>query len=91
MREYRLLFVSAGERYTSSMLVLFLTTMGTPTIQALGPWLQAPQRVVHSVLCTRVLFLIFQRKFPSTRATMVSEEHELPVATLTEILELEDM
>ncbi|KAJ3907206.1 hypothetical protein F5879DRAFT_570299 [Lentinula edodes] len=58
---------------------------------ALGPWLQAPQRVVHSVLCTRVLFLIFQRNFPSTRATMVSEEQELPVVTLTEILELEDM
>ncbi|KAJ4491797.1 hypothetical protein C8R41DRAFT_366820 [Lentinula lateritia] len=58
---------------------------------ALGPWLQAPQRVVHSVLCTRVLFLIFQRNFPSIRATMVSEEQELPVATLTELLELEDM
>ncbi|KAJ3881347.1 hypothetical protein F5051DRAFT_425871 [Lentinula edodes] len=31
------------------------------------------------------------RNFPSTRATMVSEEQELPVVTLTEILELEDM
>lgn len=43
MREYRLMSVSAGERYTSSMLVLsiFLTTMRTPTVQALGPWLQA--------------------------------------------------
>ncbi|KAJ3868696.1 hypothetical protein EV359DRAFT_60479 [Lentinula novae-zelandiae] len=31
------------------------------------------------------------RNFPSTQATMVSEEQELPVATLTELLELEDM
>lgn len=40
MRQYHLMSVSAGERYTNPMLVL-LIFMRTLTIQALGPWLQA--------------------------------------------------
>ncbi|KAJ4475735.1 hypothetical protein J3R30DRAFT_3502298 [Lentinula aciculospora] len=54
---------------------------------ALGPWLEAPQRVVHSVLCTRVLFLIFQ----GNSSTSGLHSRDVETASLTEILESEDM
>ncbi|KAJ4463352.1 hypothetical protein C8J55DRAFT_532117 [Lentinula edodes] len=63
----------------------------------LGPWLEGPQRVVHSALCNRVLFLIFQgnsatmpRVHPRDAET-TTEGRGLPMATLTEITDMVDM
>ncbi|KAJ3930871.1 MAG: hypothetical protein NXY57DRAFT_1010136 [Lentinula lateritia] len=63
----------------------------------LGPWLEGPQRVVHSVLCNRVLFLIFQGNsttIPGVHprdAETTTEGRRLPIATLTEIIDMVDM
>ncbi|KAJ3981234.1 hypothetical protein F5890DRAFT_570546 [Lentinula detonsa] len=60
---------------------------------AFGPWLEAPQRVILSVFCSRVLFLIFQGSCASTHGARpgdIETASELPVVTLTEILEMED-
>jgi hypothetical protein len=58
-----------------------------------GPWLISPQRVIHSILCTRVLLLILQRnRVKATSETQTStaieldvigEDSELPIFTLT--------
>ncbi|KAJ3797750.1 hypothetical protein GGU11DRAFT_49750 [Lentinula aff. detonsa] len=59
---------------------------------AFGPWLEAPQRVILSVFCSRVLFLIFQGSCSThgARPRDIETASELPVVTLTEILEMED-
>ncbi|KAJ3998665.1 hypothetical protein F5050DRAFT_1805719 [Lentinula boryana] len=59
---------------------------------AFGPWLEAPQRVILSVFCSRVLFLIFKGSCSThgARPRDIETASELPVVTLTEILETED-
>ncbi|KAJ3733950.1 hypothetical protein DFJ43DRAFT_173060 [Lentinula guzmanii] len=75
------------------LLVLSCTNIVSYRIApAFGPWLEAPQRVILSVFCSRVLFLIFQGSCSThgARPRDIETASELPVVTLTEILEMED-
>ncbi|KAJ3838795.1 hypothetical protein F5878DRAFT_709897 [Lentinula raphanica] len=58
---------------------------------AFGPWLATLQRIMYSVFCNRVLFLIIQGNSGSAygvgRRRDIETGSELPVVTLTEILE----
>ncbi|KIK54483.1 hypothetical protein GYMLUDRAFT_264583 [Collybiopsis luxurians FD-317 M1] len=63
----------------------------------LGPWLETPQRVVHSLLCNRVLFFILQGSASRRRAVapvttaveldIISDDSELPVFALSRFSE----